>query len=43
MKREDLLAPEQYNLVSEMENYAKDPEKVAVFGKMRTGKKNNYI
>ena len=30
MKREDLLAPQQYNLVSEMEKYAKDPEKIAM-------------
>ena len=30
MKREDLFAPLQYNLVSEMERYAKDQEKVAV-------------
>ncbi|MFJ7727232.1 acyl-CoA synthetase MbcS [Neobacillus sp. NPDC097160] len=30
MKREDLIAPEQYNLVSEMERYAKDPQRIAL-------------
>lgn len=30
MKREDLLAPEMYNLVEEVERFAKDPEKVAI-------------
>lgn len=30
MKREDLIAPEQYNLVSEFEKFAKDPEKLAL-------------
>lgn len=39
MKREDLLAPEHYNLVSEMERYAKDPEKVAVLWENETGDK----
>lgn len=39
MKREDLLAPKQYNLVSEMEKYAKDPEKVAVLWEHEDGHK----
>ncbi|MGG0789091.1 MULTISPECIES: acyl--CoA ligase [Bacillaceae] len=39
MKREDLLAPEHYNLVSEMERFAKDPEKVAVLWENETGDK----
>ena len=39
MKREDLLAPEHYNLVSEMERFAKDPGKVAVLGENETGDK----
>ncbi|MDM5312949.1 acyl-CoA synthetase MbcS [Peribacillus frigoritolerans] len=39
MKREDLLAPEHYNLVSEMERYAKDPGKVAVLWENETGDK----
>ncbi|NHC42186.1 acyl--CoA ligase [Bacillus sp. MM2020_1] len=30
MKREDLIAPEKYNLVSEMERFAKDPSRVAL-------------
>lgn len=30
MKREDLLAPEKYNLVSEVERFAKDPSKLAL-------------
>jgi len=30
MKREDLIAPEKYNLVSEVERFAKDPNKVAL-------------
>lgn len=30
MKREDLIAPEQYNLVSEFERFAKDPESLAL-------------
>jgi acetyl-CoA synthetase len=30
MKREDLIAPERYNLVSEVERFAKDPAKVAL-------------
>ncbi|KWW20071.1 acyl--CoA ligase [Peribacillus simplex] len=39
MKREDLLAPEQYNLVSEMERFAKKPEKVAVLWENEAGEK----
>ncbi|MFJ5715923.1 acyl-CoA synthetase MbcS [Neobacillus sp. NPDC093127] len=30
MKREELIAPEKYNLVSEMERFAKDPKRVAL-------------
>ncbi|MEH6905509.1 acyl-CoA synthetase MbcS [Neobacillus drentensis] len=30
MKREELIAPEKYNLVSEMECFAKDPSRVAL-------------
>ncbi|MDQ0272111.1 acyl-CoA synthetase MbcS [Cytobacillus purgationiresistens] len=30
MKREDLLAPEQYNLVSEVEQFAKDKDRYAI-------------
>jgi acetyl-CoA synthetase len=30
MKREDLIAPEKYNLVSEVERFAKDPNKLAL-------------
>jgi acetyl-CoA synthetase len=30
VKREDLLAPEKYNLVSEMERFSDDPERVAL-------------
>ncbi|MEH7353652.1 acyl--CoA ligase [Neobacillus drentensis] len=30
MKREDLIASEKYNLVSEMERYAKDPQRIAL-------------
>ncbi|MCM2531410.1 acyl--CoA ligase [Neobacillus pocheonensis] len=30
MKREDLIAPEKYNLVSEVERFAKDPNKFAL-------------
>jgi len=30
MKREDLIAPEKYNLVSEMERFAKEPNRVAL-------------
>ena len=37
MKREELLAPEHYNLVSEMERFASNPEKVAVLWENETG------
>ncbi|ETI66358.1 acyl-CoA synthetase MbcS [Neobacillus vireti] len=30
MKREELIAPEKYNLVSEMERFAKEPKRVAL-------------
>jgi len=30
MKREDLIAPKQYNLVSEMERFAKEPQRIAL-------------
>lgn len=30
MKREDLIAPERYNLVSEIERFASDPERMAL-------------
>ena len=30
MKREDLIAPQKYNLVSEVERYAKDAQKIAL-------------
>ncbi|MBM7648811.1 acetyl-CoA synthetase [Bacillus ectoiniformans] len=30
MKREDLLAPEQYNIVMEVEKFAKDPDRLAL-------------
>ena len=30
MKREDLIAPTDYNLVEEIEKFAKDKEKVAI-------------
>ncbi|AOH56105.1 acyl--CoA ligase [Peribacillus muralis] len=39
MKREDLLAPEQYNLVSEMEVFANNPEQVAVLWENEAGEK----
>ena len=37
MKREDLIAPEKYNLVSEMERFAKDPNRVALKWENETG------
>lgn len=37
MKREDLIAPKDYNIVMEMEEYAKDPEKIAVILEDETG------
>jgi len=30
MNREELIAPEKYNLVSEMERFAKDPNRLAL-------------
>src|SRR5690625_7595190 len=30
MNRQDLIAPEQYNIVMEIEKYTQDPERVAV-------------
>jgi acetyl-CoA synthetase len=37
MKREDLIAPEKYNLVSEMERFAKEPNRVALKWENETG------
>jgi len=31
MKREDLIAPQHYNLVSEVERYANDPNHMALY------------
>lgn len=39
MKREDLLAPEKYNLVCEMERFSKDPEKIALIWENEQGEK----
>lgn len=39
MKREDLLAPTQYNLVNEIEKYSKDPKKLAVLWENEDGHK----
>ena len=39
MKREDLIAPLQYNLVSEMERYAKQEGKIAVKWESQEGEK----
>ncbi|MBU8879735.1 acyl--CoA ligase [Bacillus sp. FJAT-29790] len=39
MKREDLLAPEQYNLVSEMERFAKDSDRLAIRWEDELGEK----
>ncbi|MCD7032755.1 acyl--CoA ligase [Metabacillus sp. GX 13764] len=39
MNREDLIAPEQYNLVSEVEKFAKDPERMALIWENDHGKK----
>jgi len=38
MKREDLIAPLQYNLVSEMERFAKQKDKIAVKWESQDGK-----
>lgn len=39
MKREDLIAPEKYNLVSEVEKFAENPEKVALKWENESGEK----
>ncbi|MRX71720.1 AMP-binding protein [Bacillus lacus] len=39
MKREELIAPEQYNFVSEIEKYAADKEKVALIWENESGNK----
>lgn len=39
MKREDLIAPSTYNLVSEVERFALDPNKVALKWENETGEK----
>lgn len=39
MKREDLLAPKHYNLTSEMERFAQNPEKIALKWENETGEK----
>ncbi|WP_163101217.1 acyl-CoA synthetase MbcS [Peribacillus alkalitolerans] len=39
MKREDLLAPEMYNLTSEMEQFATNPEKKALLWEDESGNK----
>jgi acetyl-CoA synthetase len=39
MKREDLLAPEMYNLTSEMERFATNPEKKALLWEDESGNK----
>lgn len=38
MKREDLIAPQKYNLVSEVERYAQDPQKIALKWEDEAGK-----
>jgi acetyl-CoA synthetase len=40
MKREDLIAPLHYNLVSEVEHFANDPKKVALKWENESGEKN---
>ncbi|MBY0124100.1 acyl-CoA synthetase MbcS [Bacillus sp. S/N-304-OC-R1] len=39
MKREDLLAPEQYNLVTEIEQFASDSNRLAIKWESETGEK----
>ncbi|KAB7706019.1 AMP-binding protein [Bacillus aerolatus] len=39
MKREDLLAPEQYNIVMEVEKFAKDPNRLALKWENEAGEK----
>lgn len=41
MKREDLLAPEEYNLVSEVEKFAKDKHKFAIKWESDSGEKQD--
>lgn len=41
MKREDLLAPEQYNLVEEVEKFAADQSKIALIWENESGEKKN--
>lgn len=40
MKREDLIAPEKYNLVSEVERFAKNPNNVALKWESESGETN---
>ena len=42
MKREDLIAPEEYNLVEEIEKFAVNPEKIAIKFENELGSKD-YI
>ena len=39
MKRDDLIAPEKYNLVSEVERFADDPERIALKWENEAGQK----
>ncbi len=39
MNREELIAPEQYNLVQEIERYAADPERLAILWQNEKGEK----
>ncbi|RJS60020.1 acyl--CoA ligase [Bacillus sp. PK3_68] len=39
MKREDLLAPEKYNIVMEVEKFAKDPDRLALKWENEAGEK----
>ena len=39
MKREDLIAPEQYNLVTEVERFTNDPKKIALKWENESGEK----
>ncbi|HWI49989.1 MAG TPA: acyl--CoA ligase [Rummeliibacillus sp.] len=41
MKREDLIAPENYNLVEEIERFAENPEKLAILFENDLGSKEN--
>lgn len=42
MNREDLLAPEKYNLVDEFEQFAKDPSKKALIIELENGEIEEY-